>query len=139
MDKSEVFSHMCKAGGEYLAGKGNRDKRKKTGGRKRQKKGIRGQLRIFVMSLSAVLMVGGTIMVGYAAFVAAQSAKQMQGNSYETFSRHPMFLTKCLRRTKDCIRRRLQRVKMCALWNAQTAGVSHSFLPEIFCWMMSTQ
>lgn len=84
MDKSEVFSHMCKAGGEYLAGKGNRDKRKKTGGRKRQKKGIRGQLRIFVMSLSAVLMVGGAIMVGYAAFVAAQSAKQMQGNGYET-------------------------------------------------------
>ncbi|MDE7322088.1 MAG: CapA family protein [Lachnospiraceae bacterium] len=38
---------------------------------------------MFVMALSAVLMVGGTVMVGYAAFVAGQSAKNMQGNSHE--------------------------------------------------------
>lgn len=66
-----------------MAKKGKREKRSRGKIRKRQKKGIKGQLRIFVMALSAVLMVGGTVMVGYAAFVAGQSAKNMQGNSHE--------------------------------------------------------
>ncbi len=66
-----------------MAGKENRDKRNKRKVRKGRKKGVSGQLRIFVASLSVVLMVGGTVMVGYAAFVAAQSAKSMQGNNHE--------------------------------------------------------
>lgn len=66
-----------------MTGKGNRDIRNKRKGRKGRKKGVSGQLRIFVVSLSVVLMVGGTVMIGYTAFVAAQSAKNMQENNHE--------------------------------------------------------